>query len=162
MTLCPWAGTITSQHIENVLIGTIVSTLVPKAEHDKNTFRGGFESEVHHSFQIGFGMFLGITFMRMQGDLDFMGTGFYHTLGFGQKGAIGGKDGYKILPTGYLNEFWQMRMQERLAHQVEVQELDLSTELVGQRVELLHRKTTLGSVRLGTEQAIEVTDIGYF
>ena len=107
-------------------------------------------------------MVLGIAFVGMQGNLDFMWKGFNHALGFRQKGAIGGEHGHEALPTGYLNEFRQMGMQEGLTHQVEIKKLDLSTELVGQEVELLHRKTTLGSVRLGTEQAIEVTDIGYF
>ena len=55
-----------------------------------------------------------------------------------------------------------MRMQERLAHQVEIEELDLPTEFIGQLFEFLHGKTMLRSIRFGTEQAIEVADIGYF
>jgi hypothetical protein len=45
---------------------------------------------------------------------------------------------------------------------MEVQELDLSAELVGQEVELLQGKAMLGPIRLGTELAIEVAHIGYF
>ena len=55
-----------------------------------------------------------------------------------------------------------MGMQERLSHQVEIEKLDLSTEFIGQHFEFLHGKSMLGSIRLGTEQAIEITDIGYF
>ena len=86
----------------------------------------------------------------------------YHTMRFGQKSAIGSKHRYKILPTGYLNKVRQMGMQERLSHQMKIEKFDLPTEFIGQPFEFLHGKTMLGSIRLGTEQAVEITDIGYF
>jgi len=45
---------------------------------------------------------------------------------------------------------------------MEIKELNLSTELVGQGVELLDGQTMSGSVGLGTKQAIEVANVGYF
>jgi len=98
----------------------------------------------------------------VQGYLDFMRTGFDYAYRSRQKSTIGGEHGHELLATGYPNELRQMGMQEGLAHQVEIKELDLSTKLVGQEVELLHGKTTLRSIRLGTEQAIEVANVGYF
>ena len=107
-------------------------------------------------------MVLGIAFVGMQGNLDFMRKGFNHALGFRQKGAIGGEHGHKVFPTGHPNDFRQMGMQEGLSHQVKIKELDLSTKFISQRLELFQGKTMLGSIRLGTEQAIQIADIGYF
>ena len=45
---------------------------------------------------------------------------------------------------------------------MKIEELDLSTEFIGQRFELFQGKTMLGSIRLGTKQAIQIADIGYF
>lgn len=45
---------------------------------------------------------------------------------------------------------------------MEIEEFDLSTEFISQLFEFLHGKTMLGSIRLGTEQTIQITDIGYF
>ena len=53
-------------------------------------------------------------------------------------------------------------MQQRLAHQVEIEELYLAPQTVGQGVELLECEPALLSVGLGTEQAVKVTDVCYF
>jgi hypothetical protein len=53
-------------------------------------------------------------------------------------------------------------MQEGLSHQMKIKELDLSTKFISQRFELFQGKTMLGSIRLRTEQAIQIADIGYF
>ena len=45
---------------------------------------------------------------------------------------------------------------------MKIEELDLSTKFISQRFELFQGKTMLGSIRLMTEQAIQIADIGYF
>ena len=107
-------------------------------------------------------MLLGIAFVGVQGDLNLVRMGADNLLPSGKQGAIGGEHGHEILLTGQPDELGQMGMQEGLSHQMEVQELDLSAELVGQEVELLQGKAMLGPIRLGTELAIEVAHIGYF
>ena len=45
---------------------------------------------------------------------------------------------------------------------MKIQELDLILKFIGQSVKLFQGQTTLGSVRLRAELAIEVGDVGYF
>jgi hypothetical protein len=45
---------------------------------------------------------------------------------------------------------------------MKIQELDVSLKLVGEELELIEGKTMLGPVRLGTELATEIADVGYF
>jgi hypothetical protein len=89
-----------------------------------------------------------------------MGTGFYHTLGFRKKSTIGGKHRHKILLTGYLNKFRQMGMQERFAHQMEIEKLDMPFQPVCQQVKFVLRKRPLRAFCLWAELAVQVADIG--
>ena len=55
-----------------------------------------------------------------------------------------------------------MSMQERLAHEVEIEEFHFPTQALGEFVEFIGRKSAFFPRRLGTETAVKVTDICYF
>ena len=53
-------------------------------------------------------------------------------------------------------------MQERFAHEMKIQELDLFLKPIGQQIEFFQGQSMLGSIRLWTELAIKVAYIRYF
>ena len=55
-----------------------------------------------------------------------------------------------------------MAVQQRLAHEMKIEEFYLATQFVGKQIKLRRRQTTLLPRRLGAKKTIEVTYIGNF
>lgn len=53
-------------------------------------------------------------------------------------------------------------MQQRLAHQVEIEKAHLAAHFVGEQVKLLCGQLSLLALVLRTEVAVEVAGVGYF
>ena len=162
MPNCPRKGIILGYQLVNEIIGAIISALIPQTKDDENTLRCSLPSKGHHFTDILFGVLPAIAFLRMEGNLYLVGTGIDDLLPFRQECAIGSQHGYKSFLTGHLDKVRQQRMKERLTHQMKIQKLYLVLKPAGESIKFIQGQTMLGSVRLQTELAIEVADVGYF
>ena len=55
-----------------------------------------------------------------------------------------------------------MGMQQRLAHEMKIEELYTAAQAVGKEIELHRSESALCTLCLGTEEAIEIAYVGYF
>ena len=77
-----------------------------------------------------------------------------------QKRAVRGEDKLEAQLPGLFQKAAKLRVQERLAHKVEIQKLRVARELPGEQRELLRRQKMRRTLRPGAEGTGEIADIG--
>ena len=117
--------------------------MVPEAQNHTGAFGCCLGGEGHHLIHIAGEFSLGIAFVGMQGELDFVGQGVEEFHGTMQEGAVRGKHRLESFLACRCDKLWQQGMEQGLAHQMEVEETNLSTDLVGEQVEFLSTQLSL-------------------
>ena len=98
----------------------------------------------------------------MQRELDFMGQGIEQRQASMEQGSIGCEHRLEPLFVCHPHELRQQRMEQRLAHQVEIEEAHLAPHLIRDEIEFLCTQLPLLAMMLGAEIAIQIAGIGYF
>ena len=76
-----------------------------------------------------------------------------------QEGSIRGKHRLESFLACRCDKLWQQGMEQGLTHQMEVEETNLPTDLVGEQVEFLCTRLSLFPGVLGTEVTVEITGV---
>ena len=76
-----------------------------------------------------------------------------------QEGAIRGEHRLESFLPSRSDELWQEGMEQGLAHQMKIEETNLSTDLIGEQVEFLCTQLSLFPGVLGTEVTVEITGV---
>ena len=97
----------------------------------------------------------------MQGNLHLVGLGVNHSAGMLQQCAVGGYYRNESLLAGFCNELRQMPVQQRFAHEVKIEELDLPLQAVGEQIEFGGSKGMFCPFGLWAKKAIEIAYVGY-
>ena len=79
-----------------------------------------------------------------------------------EQGSIGCEHRLEPLFVSHPHELRQQRMEQRLAHQVEIEEAHLVPHPIRDEIELLCTQLPLLAMMLGAEIAIQIAGIGYF
>ena len=139
----------------------IITALVPQTQHDYRSARSSLLCKTHDTIDILREVLLSVSLMRMERYLHLMRKRPDYILCLVKQSTVSGEHRYETFFTRGDNELWQMSMQQRFTHQVEIEELDLTTQTVGKAIELLRCETALGTHSLWTEYAVKVTDVRY-
>ena len=95
----------------------------------------------------------------MEGELYLVGQGVEEFHGMVQEGSIRGKHRLESFLPSRSDELRQQGMEQWFAHQMKIEETDLSTDLVGEQVEFLCTQLSLFPGVLGTEVTVEITGV---
>ena len=91
-----------------------------------------------------------------------MGQGFEQRQASMEQGAIGCEHGFEPLLVGRSNELRQERMEQRFAHQVEIEEAHLTPHPICEQIEFPGTQLPFPAMMLGAEIAIQIAGICYF
>ena len=146
----------------HLLVFQVSSALVPESEHHAGALFGCLHGEIHHLLHVACQFAPGITFVRMQRELDFMGQGIEQRQASMEQGSIGCEHRLESLFVCHPHKLRQQRMEQRLAHQVEIEKAHLAPHLIRDEIELLCTQLSLPAMMLRAEIAIQIAGIGYF
>ena len=146
----------------HLLVLLVPSPLVPEPEHDASAALRRQGREAHHLVNIGGELSPLIALMGMEGQLDFMWQRVEQIHGTTQQCTVGGEHGLEPLLPCRPDELWQKRMEQRLTHQMEIEETHLPPDPVREQVEFLRRQLPPVPVMLGAEVAVEVANVRDF
>ena len=161
VTLGPRTREIFFQQNNETLIGAVVTALVPQAQYYYYTTRGRLTGKLHYIAYIILNIVEPVALVGMHGNLHLMGHGVNDSPGLVEQCAVGGEHGNKTLCARRNDILWQVSMQQRFAHEVKIEELDLPLQAVGEKVEFCRQKGVFVSFGLWTEETIEIAYVGY-
>ena len=79
-----------------------------------------------------------------------------------KQGAIAGEYRLESFFSCHSDELGQERVEQRLAHDVEIEKTDLPLDFVREKVEFFCAQLPFLASMLGTKVAVEVASVGYF
>ena len=128
----PGLGYVFLDEAHHFLVFLVPSALVPEAQNHTGAFGCCLGGEGHHLIHIAGELSLCIAFVGMEGELYLVGEGveeFHDTV---QEGSIRGKHRLESFLACRCDKLWQQGMEQGLTHQMEVEETNLPTDLVGE------------------------------
>ena len=126
VSLRPGTRLMFGYKVQNGLVLAVVSALVPKAQHYDATTASCFHGERHHLAYIFFKVCLAVALVRMERNLHLVRQLLQQIGATGEQRAVGGKHWREALLTRHPHELLQLRMEERLAHKMKIEEAYLT------------------------------------
>ena len=142
------------QLLQDLIVQRILAALVPQpVHHDLPSGRGlaKFQAALHIIFQ-GFASHIG--FKGVKGHIYLMqGRSIQQPLHLGKQRAVGGEDHPETVASRNRQKFLQVRMAQRLAHQVKIQIVRIGPQLGHQSGKFRHGHPPAGAFRAGAKAA---------
>ena len=156
----PGLGKMQSQPLQHCVIFSVVAAIVPQSQRDENTGLAGFFGKKRHLVQVMQVLVQIAELKAVDRNVDLVQPGQQLVAQPGKQGAIGGQHGSEAGLPGHLDEARQQRMQQRLTHEMVVQVLGLSLQLM-QDVGIfsLRQKPGWAAVAVA-EGAVHIADVG--
>ena len=134
---------------------------IPEAVVDQNAARPRGGSERGAVPQVFFKILRLVGLERMQTDMDLVQARRVQqcVLLFFQQRSVRGHDHTEAKPRSDIQQLSQLRMQQRFAHNVQIEIVRMGSELSSQQREFLRREHPRGALRPGAERAAPVADI---
>lgn len=86
---------------------------------------GGFLREIHHLVYVLRKVGFGVALVRVERNLNLMRQSVQKVWASREQSAVGGDNGHETLAASHQHKLRQQRMEERFAHQMEIQKLHL-------------------------------------
>ncbi len=125
VTFVPRSWNMPGYKIKNTPVLLVVPSLIPQTQNHYDTLFGSLTGKRHHLTDILLIALLGITFVGMERHLHLVWQGIDNPLCLGQQSPVSGYYRHKALFSCHCYELRKMRMQQRLTHQMKIEELHL-------------------------------------